>query len=73
MARELLISNDGMEQIELIVIGASAGGLDGLLTIVKYRPASLPATVIVVVHNHSSSQLPAILCRPHAKRAGRAG
>jgi hypothetical protein len=34
MARELLISGDGMEQIELVVIGASAGSLDGLLTIV---------------------------------------
>lgn len=46
MARELLISGDGrrldtdetrmmgMEQIELVVIGASSGSLDGLLTIV---------------------------------------
>lgn len=55
-----------MAQIELIVIGASAGGLDGLLTIVKHLPASLPATVIVVMHNSSSSQLPAILARASA-------
>jgi two-component system chemotaxis response regulator CheB len=55
-----------MAQIELIVIGASAGGLDGLLTIVTHLPPSLPASVIVVMHNNSNSQLPAILARAGA-------
>ena len=52
-----------MARIELIVIGASAGGLDGLLTIVKDLPPRLPATVIVVMHNNGRSHLPAILAR----------
>ena len=52
-----------MSDIELIVIGASAGGLDGVLTIVRQLPARLPACVIVVVHNNGRSHLPAILAR----------
>lgn len=55
-----------MAQVELIVIGASAGGLDGLLTIVNHLPPSLPAGVIVAVHSHSSSQLSVILARESA-------
>ena len=52
-----------MSRIELVVIGASAGGLDGLLTIVRDLPRRLPATVIVVVHNNGRSHLPGILAR----------
>jgi two-component system, chemotaxis family, protein-glutamate methylesterase/glutaminase len=52
-----------MSRIELVVIGASAGGLDGLLTIVRDLPPRLPATVIVVVHNNGRSNLPGILAR----------
>ena len=52
-----------MARIELIVIGASAGGLDGLLTIVKDLPPRLPATVIVVMHNNGRSHLAGILAR----------
>ena len=52
-----------MARIELIVVGASAGGLDALLAIVKDLPPRLPATVIVVMHNNGRSHLPAILAR----------
>jgi two-component system chemotaxis response regulator CheB len=66
MARRVVNISAAMAQIELIVIGASAGSLDGLLTIVKHLPTSLTACVIVVVHNNSSSQLPTILARTSA-------
>jgi two-component system, chemotaxis family, protein-glutamate methylesterase/glutaminase len=52
-----------MSRIELIVIGASAGGLDALMTIVKALPRRLPATVIVVMHNNGRSRLSGILAR----------
>ena len=54
-----------MSKIELVVIGASAGGLDGLLTIAKHLPESLPATVLVVMHTNNSgtTYLPEILGR----------
>ena len=54
-----------MPRVELVVIGASAGGLDGLLTIVKELPASLPAAVVIVMHTNSigTSYLPEILGR----------
>jgi two-component system chemotaxis response regulator CheB len=49
----------------LIVIGASAGGLAPLRTITSALPASLPATVLVVMHISSTanSVLPEILAR----------
>lgn len=50
-------------RIEMIVIGASAGGLDGVLTIVRQLPASFPACVAIVIHNNGRSHLPAILAR----------
>ena len=49
--------------IEMIVIGASAGGLDGVQTIVKQLPPSFPACVAIVIHNNGRSHLPAILAR----------
>jgi two-component system, chemotaxis family, protein-glutamate methylesterase/glutaminase len=54
-----------MSKVELVVIGASAGGLDGLLTIVKELPPSLPATLLIVMHTNSSgtTYLPDILGR----------
>ena len=54
-----------MSKVELVVIGASAGGLDGLLTIVRELPASLPATVVIAMHTNSSGMtyLPDILAR----------
>jgi two-component system, chemotaxis family, protein-glutamate methylesterase/glutaminase len=54
-----------MPKVELVVIGASAGGLDGLLTIVTQLPPSLAATVVIVMHTNSAgtSYLPEILGR----------
>ncbi len=52
-------------QHAIIVIGASAGGIEPLLAIVQELPADLPAAVFVVVHTppHASSRLPEILAR----------
>ncbi len=48
---------------DIIVIGASAGGVEALQTLVRALPADLPATVFVVVHlaPRSRSLLPEIL------------
>ncbi|MDB4949115.1 MAG: chemotaxis protein CheB [Gemmatimonadetes bacterium] len=50
---------------EIIVIGASAGGVEALSTLVSGLPAGLPAAVLVVVHipANATSVLPAILSR----------
>jgi two-component system chemotaxis response regulator CheB len=50
---------------EIIVIGASAGGVEALSTLVSGLPAGLPAAVFVVVHipANATSVLPAILSR----------
>ena len=49
----------------LIVIGASAGGIEALTRVVSGLPADLPAAICVVVHvpSYSTSQLPKILSR----------
>jgi len=49
----------------VIVIGASAGGVETLSTLVESLPPDLPAAVLVVVHipSHTTSMLPAILQR----------
>jgi two-component system chemotaxis response regulator CheB len=52
---------------DLVVIGASAGGLQALFTILGALPPSLPATVVVVVHTRSNGGvLPQVLGRRSA-------
>ena len=56
----------GTEQTSpLVVIGASAGGVDALTELVRTLPATLPAPVLIVLHLAASSPslLPRILNR----------
>ncbi|HZI50075.1 MAG TPA: chemotaxis protein CheB, partial [Pyrinomonadaceae bacterium] len=50
---------------DTIVIGASAGGVQALCTLVAGLPANLPAAVFIVLHIRadSPSLLPGILAR----------
>lgn len=54
-----------MARRDIIAIGASAGGLEALLTLVAGLPADLPAAVFVVIHtaSHGPTLLPRILSR----------
>lgn len=54
-----------MAHRDVIVIGASAGGLDALLQIVRRLPATLDAALFVVIHTSAGSPglLPSILSR----------
>jgi two-component system, chemotaxis family, protein-glutamate methylesterase/glutaminase len=54
-----------MAQRDIIVVGASAGGVNALKTLIGALPADLAATVVVVLHipAHSESQLHQILGR----------
>jgi two-component system, chemotaxis family, protein-glutamate methylesterase/glutaminase len=60
-----------LSQPRLIVIGASAGGVEALKTIARELPAGLPAAVLVVVHfpPEGTSVLPQILERAGPLRA----
>src|SRR4051812_25333440 len=50
---------------DIIVIGASAGGVEALTQLVRTLPPDLPASVFIVLHisPHSRSVLPSILQR----------
>ncbi|MDB4934567.1 MAG: CheB methylesterase [Labilithrix sp.] len=54
-----------MPKRDIIVIGASAGGVEALKTVISRLPATLPAAVLVVLHlpGDAQSALPSILVR----------
>ena len=63
--------DDGHTQIlkrDIVVIGASAGGVEALITVIRNLPAELPAAIFVVLHvaPFGGGNLPAILAR-HGK------
>jgi two-component system chemotaxis response regulator CheB len=52
-----------MAHADLVVIGASAGGVEALCTVIKPLPADFGAAVLIVMHIGESSKLPDILNR----------
>lgn len=63
-----------MSARDIIVIGASTGGVEALTNLARDLPADLPASVFVVMHTspESTSALPAILDRSGPLRAAHA-
>jgi len=61
-----------MPKRDIIVVGASAGGVDALTRLVAGLPAKLRAAVFVVLHvaPYVRSQLPHILSRAGRRRRG---
>ena len=59
------IGTEGIRQREMVVVGASAGGVDALQELVSGLPAEFPASILVVLHvsAESTSVLPQILSR----------
>jgi two-component system, chemotaxis family, protein-glutamate methylesterase/glutaminase len=56
---------DGGANMEIVVVGASAGGVEALSTLFWNLPPSIPIAFFVVLHvsPHGQSHLPAILAR----------
>jgi two-component system, chemotaxis family, protein-glutamate methylesterase/glutaminase len=63
--KEIVPPDEDISGHDIVVIGASAGGVEALRTIVSELPADLPAAVFVVLHIPAiaTSVLPAILER----------
>ena len=57
--------NGERQRRDIIVVGASAGGIEALLQLLARLPATLPAAIAVVVHLRptSESSLPSVLAR----------
>jgi chemotaxis response regulator CheB len=51
---------------DIVVIGASAGGLEPLRQLLRDLPPDPPASIFIVMHVAASSVLPAILARASA-------
>jgi two-component system, chemotaxis family, protein-glutamate methylesterase/glutaminase len=62
---------DALSRHDMIVIGASAGGVEALRTLVQALPAHFPASVFVVLHiqAHKPSMLPTLLSHAGPLRA----
>jgi two-component system chemotaxis response regulator CheB len=58
-----------MPKRDIVVIGASAGGVQALQEIVQNVPADYPGTIFIVLHTGTSSILPDILSRAGQLRA----
>src|SRR3954467_4965236 len=61
-----------MPKRDIVVIGASTGGVEALQALVQLLPADFPAAIFVVMHTGPGSILPEILSRAGKIRAVRA-
>lgn len=54
-----------MARHDIVVIGASAGGVEAIVQLIKLLPSDIPAAIFIVLHvsAHSTSFLPSILSR----------